>query len=66
MGARVLLVLAVAAAVYVLAEVDVTLPALSVLGLVAWALFSTVLAVLAYRRHDHPTNPYPSRKADKS
>lgn len=52
MRVRTLVVLAVMALLYVLLQVDVTLPALSVAGLVAWAVFSSVLAVV-YARRNH-------------
>lgn len=46
---RILLVLVSAVVLYVLFQIDITVPALSLLGVIAWAVFSTLLAI-GYRR----------------
>lgn len=49
---RTVVVAAGAVLVYVLLQVEVTVPALSLAGLVAWAVFATFLAWPAITRKD--------------
>jgi hypothetical protein len=53
MRARLVIVVAAGLLLYVLLQVDVTVPALSLVGLIAWALFSSALAI-GYRREAIP------------
>lgn len=49
-GRRVLAVAAAVAAIWLALHVSVTIPLLSLLGIIAWAVASSVIAILLWRR----------------
>lgn len=64
MLSRIVLVLAVAAVLQMLLTVHITLPLLTVAGLVAWAVFASVVAVVLLLRRPAPPVPLRAEVVD--